>query len=121
HAREVQAAKQASLEAVDATLATANEHLGAAQRQRDDYALRLEQLRAQAENVAIRQELASAIPMLPAGEHPELEEVEATFARLERDLAIQSRTLDHGATPRTVATADREAVLERVDRLLATP
>ena len=66
-ARSIYDAKKATRDALTGALAQANNQIGAAERQRETYALRLSELRASAENVAIRTELVTAIGDLPAG------------------------------------------------------
>ncbi|TVR44270.1 MAG: hypothetical protein EA402_07370 [Planctomycetota bacterium] len=107
HARSTAQTKAATLATLEAAVTEAEEHLAAAGRQRQTYALRLNELRAQAESVAMRKELVTSIGQLPtAMDQGAFQQVENSFARIERELAVQHRLLaqrnqspQHGAIP----------------------
>jgi len=94
-AREIHDAKSDTLAALDGALAQAEAQLAEARRQRSQYQMRLAQLRAKAENVAIRQELATTLDQLPERiDAGAFQEVEDAFGRVERELTVQDRLLN---------------------------
>ncbi len=93
--RAIAEAKRESLEALENALGQAEAQIAAAREKRQQYAMRLAELRASAENVAIRQQLATRLGDLPDGlEAGAFQEVEETFARIEKELEVQDRILD---------------------------
>lgn len=123
-AREIAAAKQATRDTLAAALRDAEQHLMAAERQRETYAMQLSELRAKAETVAMRQELATNLDQVPGLDTGAFQDVEAAFRRVERDLAVQERVLEERggqrATPRIDFAAPEadEDVLARIDAAL---
>ncbi len=126
-AKAVATAKAQTLTALQRAVGEAEGRIAGAAGQRETYGMRLAQLRANAENVAIRQELAVAIGDLPSGiDAGSFQEVEATFARLEKELEVQSRLMDQAlAAPATgaitFAEPDAPRVLAALDAALADP
>lgn len=122
--RAVIGAREASLGTVDQALAESRALLARAHDQRDTYALRLAELRAQAENVALREELVAHVAIQPAGiDRSAFQEIEASFQRLERELHVHQRELalreGRQARPLELAPASQGEVLERLDAVLA--
>lgn len=94
-AREIAEAKRRTAETLAAALSQAEAQLAEARNQRETYRLRLAELDAKAENVAIRKELAVRLDHLPAAlDDGAFQEVEAAFSRVEKDLAVQDRLLE---------------------------
>jgi DNA repair exonuclease SbcCD ATPase subunit len=92
--RTVARAKAETVEALQNALAQAENQLTKARSQRDTYAMRLSELRAKAENVAIRQQLVTSIGNLPdAIDHGAFQEVEQAFKRVEKKIEVQDRML----------------------------
>lgn len=126
-ARDIAAAKHQTMTALENALARAESQLADARAQRETYAMRLANLRAQAQTVAIRQELATQMHELPeAIDAGAFQEVEQAFARVERELTVQDRLLDQATeAPRAQAiTFTREPdqdVLAVLDDALGTP
>jgi DNA repair exonuclease SbcCD ATPase subunit len=125
-ARELTEAKTATLTTLQDALARAEGQLDAARRQRETYAMRLANLRAQAETVAIRQELATNLDDLPrAIDTGAFQEVEAAFQRVEKELAVQNRVLDdhftdqpRGASSITFTAPEDDDIVAELDRAL---
>ncbi len=93
--RSIFDAKQQTLHALKSAVAQAEQQLERAEDQREQFAVRLHQLEAQAENIAIRNELISTLDTMPhAIDAGAFQEVENNFTRLERELAVQQRALD---------------------------
>jgi len=106
-ARNVLAAKRATLETLRGALQQADAQIEAASRERETYAMRLAALRAKAENVAIRRELVTSLGDLPDGiDDGAFQDVERAFAKVERELTVQDRLL----AERTDAVPSREAI-----------
>ena len=94
-AREIHAAKAQTLAALERALGQAEGQLAEARNQRETYAMRLAELRAKAENVAIRQELVVSLDQLPdAIDDGAFNRVEQAFQRVERELEVQDRLLE---------------------------
>ena len=127
-ARSIYDAKEQTLHALRSAVHQAETQLNRAQQQREQYSVRLSQLEAQAENIAIRSELITSLDTLPnqidAGA---FQEVEANFTRLERELAVQQRALDerYDAAPRaeqiSFSAPEKQDVLGFLDAALAQP
>lgn len=124
-AREIVAAKRESLGALTGALQQAEAQLATARDQRETYSMRLSELRAKAENVAIRQELVHSLGELPeAIDAGAFAEVEQAFQRVERDLEVQNRMLEeaYDAAPDPDALSftapDRSDVLAVLDGAL---
>ncbi|MDA3963628.1 MAG: hypothetical protein PF961_22810, partial [Planctomycetota bacterium] len=124
-AREIAEAKQETLSALTGALQQAEAQLGKARSQRETYAMRLAELRAKAENVAIRQELVTSLGELPdAIDAGAFQEVEQAFQRVERDIEVQDRLLDdaYSAVPKadeiSFTAADEGDVLAILDGAL---
>ena len=93
--RGIYEAKAQTLQALKSAVNQAESQIARAEEQREAYNLRLGQLEAQAENIAIRQELITSLDALPTQiDAGAFQEVENNFTRLERELAVQQRTLD---------------------------
>jgi chromosome segregation ATPase len=119
HLQGLISTKRLALTAIDDTLAEAEQHIASAQRNRDEYQLRLEQLNANAEQVAIRSELQLAQGRMPGIDQTMLQEVDSTFARLERELNIQQRQLDlNRPTTLPRESLDPQELDQRLSRLL---
>lgn len=106
-ARSIYQAKSQTHNALSSALQQAHGQLSQAQEQREGYAMRLQQLEASAENIAIRSELITSLDNIPGNTLGNIhtgafQEVENNFKRLERELAIQQRQLDeqYQSTPR---------------------
>lgn len=98
-ARGIYEAKAETLSALKNAVAQAEAQIARAEQQREAYNLRLSQLEAQAENIAIRQELATSLDAIPTQfDAGAFQEVENNFTRLERELAVQQRMLDERTT-----------------------
>lgn len=93
--RTIYQAKAQTLEALKNAVAQARHQLHQADTQRQQYQVRLNQLEAQAQNIAIRNELISSIDSVPTVlDTGAFQQVEENFTRLERELAVQQRALD---------------------------
>ena len=127
-ARAIAEAKRATLTTLDNAIKQARTQLREASQQRETYALRLTELRAKAENVAMRQELVARLDHLPSGiDTGAFSEVESAFERVERELAVQDRMLnergDSSPNPAEISfTPEPEQdVLAALDAVLAEP
>ena len=129
-ARQIAGAKSETLIALESALAKADEQIRAAERQRETFAMRLAEVRADADHVALRQELVTTIGTLPGGvEAGAFQQVEEAFVRVERELEVQHRLLDeHVATGSvegvgTIAFSESDSgdVLALLDRALGVP
>lgn len=110
-ARSTVKAKSETLAALEDALHQADEQIAAARRQRQTYAMRLAELRANAEHVAMRKELVTTLGTLPGEiDTGAFQQVEETFARIEREIEVQHRLLDggHGEVPRDRIVFDGE-------------
>ena len=121
-------AKAQTLQALKSAVAQAEAQINRAEEQREAYNLRLGHLEAQAENIAIRQELITSLDTLPTKiDAGAFQEVENNFTRLERELAVQQRTLDeqYNAAPApeqiSFSAPAKEDVLGMLDAALGTP
>ena len=121
-ARSAAQAKTETLHALEDALQQADEQIATASRQRQTYAMRLAELRANAEHVAMRKELVTTLGTLPGDiDRGAFQQVEETFDRIEREIEVQHRLLDGntGSTARERIVFDGEedmdimAVLER--------
>lgn len=93
--RGIAEAKAQTLGALEQALIQADEQIAAAARQRQTYAMRLAELRANAEQVAMRQELVTTLGTLPGEiDKGAFSRVEESFARIEREIEVQNRLLD---------------------------
>lgn len=96
-ARSTAKAKGGTLAALEDALGQADEQIAAASRQRQVYAMRLAELRANAEHVAMRKELVTTLGTLPGEiDRGAFQHVEDTFTRIEREIEVQHRLLDGG-------------------------
>lgn len=126
--RDIAQAKGSTAETLRQALASATAQLDTARSQRENYRLRLTELQAKAETVAIRQELAVSLDQLPGAiDGGAFQEVETAFARIEKDLAVQDRMLDEQfrAAPAAEAISftarPAQDVLQVLDRALGAP
>lgn len=96
-AREVLEARSEAQAALERAVQEAQVRIAEAQGQREQYDLRLAQLRAQAESVAIRSELTRSLDHLPDRiDDGAFRGVEEQFARIERRLTVEERALERG-------------------------
>jgi chromosome segregation ATPase len=92
--RAIHQAKAEALETLSLAVGRADHQIQAAESQRESYRLRLAELRAQAESVAIRQELVHQVEHLPPHiDQGAFQDVEESFSRIERELEVQERAL----------------------------
>lgn len=126
-ARSLMAAKAQTRDTLQTAIDQAQSQIAAAHSQREEFALRLAQLRATKENVELRQELAHSLDQLPTAiDRGAFQQVEDAFARVERELEVQSRLLDDHfqpdagtVSPIDFAAGDQETdVLGVLDRAL---
>ena len=126
--RDIAEAKDSTAQTLRQALASAAAQLEQARQQRESYRLRLSELQAKAETVAIRQELVVSLDRLPGAiDGGAFQEVETAFARIEKDLAVQDRLLDEQfrAAPAAEAISftarPTQDVLQVLDRALGAP
>ncbi len=125
--RAILTAKRETMGALEDALSTAEAQIARARDQRETYGLRLANLQAQAETVAVRKELATTLDDLPeAIDAGAFNEVEQAFTRVERELEVQGRVLDRSFEQvdddrrLDFLRQDEADVLGALDRALAT-
>jgi chromosome segregation ATPase len=123
--RSIHEAKAQTLEALRNAVSQARHQLHQADTQRQQYAVRLNQLEATAENIAIRNQLISSLDTIPTTlDKGAFQQVEANFTRLERELAVQQRALneryDSAPAPEKInfSAPEKQDVLGLLDEAL---
>ncbi|TVR12934.1 MAG: hypothetical protein EA401_08020 [Planctomycetota bacterium] len=103
-ARSIAETKRETATTLGHAIARAEDHIAAAEGQRQGYAMRLSELRANADQVAMRKDLETSLGTLPGTfDRGAFQRVEDTFTRIERELDIQNRLLDRDGRSQTAA------------------